>query len=280
MPGGAGAGGGMPGAGGGMPGFGGGMPGFGGGMPGGMPGMPPGGLPAMVAQLSAKLQQKLAAAGIRLPPGLSPQKAIVGASVAALVALYIMNRFISKYVLLAVSLAAYWGTQTDSGRRVLAKGSARVSAAIRRPLPSYAAPGALCLTVGVLGHMLLSDGVLGVLGGSDGVSASIAPESTIADAIRDAYQQGYDDGVAGADPRPPKPIQLPNFDTANEGVGQSSGSGFGLGSLMRYGMIASYGYNLGKTPGGWDPQLAMANAKANPMQILMMLMMVSGGGMF
>lgn len=276
--GGGGGGGGMPGFGGGMPGFGGGMPGFGGGMPGGMPGMPPGGLPAMAEQFAAALQQRLAAAGIRLPPGISPAQAAVGVAIIGAMSLYMLSRFISLTVVGLVGLAAYWGTQTDSGRAMLARGSARVSAALGRPLPPNAALVVLCLAVAMMGHMLLSGRAATGSMGSAGTASASARDTAVASAIREAYEQGYDDGVAGAQKRPPKHIPSPDYfqDSSGGSQVQGSTSRFGFGSVMKYGMAAYFIYNCGKTPGGWDPRLAMANLRANPMQAVMMLVMFSG----
>lgn len=100
----------------------------------------------------------------------------------------------------------------------------------------------------------------------DGVAAS----------IREAYNQGYEDGVAGLERRPPNYIAPEPLQAATSGGG---GGGFGIWSLMRYGMIANYVYRIGTGPGGWNPQVAFANAKANPLQAFLMLSMISGGGL-
>merc|ERR1711924_317146 len=96
------------------------------------------------------------------------------------------------------------------------------------------------------------------------------------DAIHKAYQQGYDDGAAGLDPRPPAHISVQDGSYDAGKSRQDTSSGFGLGSIMRYGPAAYFVYNLGKTSTGWDPQFAMMNAKANPLQALMVLAMMSG----
>merc|ERR1711924_522019 len=100
---------------------------------------------------------------------------------------------------------------------------------------------------------------------------------SFATSIREAYNQGYQDGVAGLDPRPPSTFTAPE-PRGSESTSSSSGSGFGLYSLMRYGMIANYIYRMGAGPGGWSVQSAIANAKANPMQAMIMLSMLSGSG--
>jgi len=261
--------GGMPGAGGGMPGFGGGMPGFGG---GGMPSMPPGGFPAMAAQAAAAFQQQLAAAGIHLPPGVSVGQAAIG----AIVAVFILSRFLSPIVLVLVGLAAYWGTQVDSGRAMLARGSAKASAVLGRPLPPWTGLCALCLVIALLGHTFLSSKSVTSSMGSQGASAAAGQDASFAHEIREAYNQGYEDGAAGVDRRPPKHIPTPSLGNDNRRSNHGSSSGFSYGSLMKYGMVGYTVYNLGKTPGGWNPQVAMVNAKANPLQVVMMLVLVSG----
>merc|ERR1711865_175777 len=97
---------------------------------------------------------------------------------------------------------------------------------------------------------------------------------------RDAYEDGYKDGETGVERRPPKSIPSANFGGgADSGASQpaSSSSGFGgVGSIVKYGGVAYTVYNLGKTPGapgGWTPQAAMVNAKANPLQVVMIAVM-------
>mmetsp|Transcript_85004 Transcript_85004/g.140752 ORF Transcript_85004/g.140752 Transcript_85004/m.140752 type:complete len:347 (+) Transcript_85004:62-1102(+) len=286
-PGGAGGAGGMPGAGGGMPGFGGGgMPGFGGGMPGmgagGMPGMPDlDRAKAMAAQAAAALQKFLDDAGIRLPPGVSIMQAAGFAGFAALGGLYILSRFTSMYVFMLVGAAAYWGTVTEGGKRMLKTGSAKASSVLRRPVPKWAPLCVLCLAVGILGHMLLARGLglggarsSGTSGGSAGGSAQ---DAAFAQAIREAYDQGYDDGVAGDKRRPPKHIPFPvDPDKEDAKPARGKSSGFGLSSLMKYGMVGYSLFKLGNTPTGWNLQVAITNAKTNPLQVVMMLVLLSG----
>eukprot|EP00928_Gymnodinium_smaydae_P037831 TRINITY_DN26216_c0_g1_i1.p1 TRINITY_DN26216_c0_g1~~TRINITY_DN26216_c0_g1_i1.p1 ORF type:complete len:330 (+),score=55.77 TRINITY_DN26216_c0_g1_i1:44-1033(+) len=265
-----------PGGGGGMGGGGGGMPGFGGGMPGGMPGMPQGmpDVEAMMRQATAAINQALAAAGISLPPNVS----IAQLGMGVLVGLFILSRFVSMMVMAMVAFAAYWGTMTDGGRSMLARGSAKASSLLRRPVPKWLPLCVLCLSVALMGHMTMSafSGVGGARAGSAGAAVS-DQDSAIARAIREAYEEGYVDGAAGSEKRPPKYIPSQEFDVgASSGSSAKSSSSGGMGSLMKYGMAGYYLYKLGKTPSGWDPQFAMANAKANPMQSGMLLMMLSG----
>ncbi|CAE8587651.1 unnamed protein product [Polarella glacialis] len=266
-------GGGMPGFGGGVPGFGGGMPGFGGGMPGfagGMPGMP-GGMPdveGIAAAARAWLEQTLAASGIRLPPGISLGKLAVGLAVVAALFLYYIRQFVPVTALLAAAVVAGAGTMTQSGRMALEEVSAKVSGAIGRPVRPNLVLGITCLAIGYFCCSMTGGG---------GVSATPATDP-YAVALREAYQQRYDDAIAGLDPRPPK--HIPSIDPQAGQRSSSSGGGFGLSSLMRYGMIAPYFYRLGQSPGGWSFPVAFANLKANPGQAMMMLMMLSGGGYF
>lgn len=260
--------GGPPGGGGGMPGFGGGMPGFGGaggGMPG-MPGMPPGGLNAMMSQLVATLQQQLAAAGIRLPPGVSPMQAAGIAVVVAAAGLYAVSYFVPFTVMGVVAGLAYVGKMTAGGRGLLAKCATKASATIRRPVQPQQVLVFACIAALFIGRWFLG-------GSSAGVSASPATDF-YGTGLREAYKQGYDDALAGLDPRPPKHIPV-EYDVGG-GAAAAQSSSFGMGSLLRYGMIASYVYRLGAGPGGFSFPAALANLQANPMQAVMMLMMMSG----
>jgi len=127
----------------------------------------------------------------------------------------------------------------------------------------------LCLAVALLGRTFLSSG------SSSSASATPSHDVAMTRAIREAYDQGYDDGVAGLDRRPPKHIYSSESD-GSAGSSRQGSTGFGVSSLLKYGMVGYTVYSFGKTPGGWNPQLAMANAKANPMQAMTMLMMCSG----
>merc|ERR1711971_494244 len=97
--------------------------------------------------------------------------------------------------------------------------------------------------------------------------------------LRDAYQQGYDDALAGLDPRPPKHIPTTHTGPAPDSSSGAS-SGFGIGSIFRYAMIGQYIYRAGSGPCGFSAGNLIANLQANPMQAVMMLMMVGGGGFF
>jgi len=284
QPGGAGGGGG----GGGMPGAGG-MPGFGGGMPGGMPGMGgmPAGMPdpaqiqAMITQAVDTVVKTLKSMGVPVPANVSPQQLAGGLALGIAVALYLLTRIFSMTVLMAVGMVAGWGSQTDGGRTMLAGVSSKISAVVRRPLPRHAVLVVLCITVAVGGNMLLNGrGSAASTAGSSGASGGSAHDAAITQAIREAYDQGYDDGAAGSDRRPPKHIPLPSFDDPAPDGGSQKSSGFGFSQILKYGMLAYFVYNLGKSPDGrgWDPQVAVANAKANPIQAVMMLVMFTFSG--
>lgn len=274
------------GGGGGMPGFGGGMPGMGGGMPGMPAGMPdPAQIQAMVNQAVETVRMTLASVGIPLPASTTPGQLLGGIAVAVAVAMYITTRIFSLTVLMGVGGIAYWGALTDGGRAAIATASSKVSSVVRRPIPTHMMLLVLCMVAAVAGQKLLGGGVPASSGVASTNTAGHASgrNPAIAQAIADAYEQGYEDGVAGADKRPPKHIDLDagaaNFDNGatDDASQQKSGSGFGLSSILKYGMMAYFVFNLGKTPaGGWDPQVAMANAKANPMQAGLMLVMASG----
>lgn len=270
-------GGGMPGAGGGMPGFGGGMPGFGGGMPGfGGGGMPGGfgggggGMPGMqnpfagmMGKAAAAIEPILASLGMRLPPGVNSQQVVMGVAAVAMISLWMISYWLSWKLIGLVALVAFAATQTDPGRVTLAQCSARVSSLIGKPIQPNQLLLLVCAFTAVVGHQWLS-------------SSSITAEPAVdawGVALKDAYQQGYDDGIAGRSPRPPKHIPRPDY---NDSPARSESSGFGIGSLIRYAMVGSYVYRMGCGPAGFSPQLLMANLQANPMQAFMMLMMVSG----
>mmetsp|Transcript_168096 Transcript_168096/g.539846 ORF Transcript_168096/g.539846 Transcript_168096/m.539846 type:complete len:334 (+) Transcript_168096:81-1082(+) len=260
--GGGGGSGGMPGSGGGMPGFGGGMPGFGGGMPGGMPGMPAG------AKLKALVERQLAALGVALPPGVTAGQAAAGLVVAAVAGLWILNRTFPVVVLAGVGLTAYLASSTPRGSKFLETGAQRCSRLVRRPLQPMHLLIVFCIVAALVGKAIYP-------GGSSSASSVAPAEDIYGRSLREAYQQGYDDGVAGLDPRPPKHFSMP--EVGADRTAPASSGGFGMGSMMRYGMVASYFYKAGAAPGGgFSLQMLMANLQTNPMQAGMMLMMLSG----
>lgn len=268
--------GGMPNASG-MPGFGGGgMPGFG---AGGIPGMPNfdhilGRFTAFIGQLRPALERHLTKFGVRLPSGISDNQLIIGCTLVVLVILYFLSSLIPLSALLVAGALAFAGTKTLKGRLLLERCTARASATLGRPLPSKVILAVACITAALVSRSLLGSS-------ATGVSAKPAVNDAFATALREAYQQGYDDAVAGLDPRPPKHIAMPDFNEHSRT--QSSSTGWVGGSfrwLFRLTILGPYAYRLGQGPGGWNPAYVMANLKANPGQALMVLMMLTGGGLF
>jgi len=258
--------------GGGFPGFG----GMGGGMPGGFGGMPgmPAGMPdptQMLEQLKTALLRQLASVGINLPPGISAGQALGGVVVVGLLAIYFVTKSIPFPVLLAVGGVAYAGKKTSQGQKMLGTLSYRAARLTGRPLGSTQLLIALCVVLALVGRVLYGGGG----GGSSSDSVMPADDDAFGRYARDMYQQGYDDALAGLDPRPPRSV--PVIDTASSKSSSSSGSSFGIGSLLRYAMVGSYIYKAGTIPGqGFSPQFLLQNLQANPMQAGMMLMMLSG----
>jgi len=222
----------------------------------------------MAEQALTALKQRLAAAGVQLPAGVSAGNLVIGLLVAAFVA----SRFLSIMVLFLVGLAAYWGIATDGGRRTLKSANAKLSATLRRPVPSYTALCALCLVVAVLGYVILP--------GKSAVHSTTKTEgrsnAELLLALRDAYDQGYNDGVAGEKRQPPKQAPELSDSVGASTTAGSSSSSMGFSQLMKYGAAGYFIYNLGKTPAGWNPQQAVHNAKANPLPLIFILVMLSG----
>lgn len=209
---------------GGMPGFGG-MPGRCGGLPGFAAGMA--NLQGLGAAAGAAVQRKLAELGVALPPGMTPGHAAAAAAAAALAALYFASRAIPVPVLALVGLLAYGGTATQRGKAVLSKAAARASSSFGRPLQAAHLLAAFCVVVALMGTAALS--------GSSTSSATPSPPTDIyVQGLREAYQHGYDDALAGLEPRPPLHIPGPELG-APGGGGSGSRAGWGLGTLVRYG---------------------------------------------
>eukprot|EP00933_Yihiella_yeosuensis_P043520 TRINITY_DN3834_c1_g1_i1.p1 TRINITY_DN3834_c1_g1~~TRINITY_DN3834_c1_g1_i1.p1 ORF type:complete len:344 (+),score=85.43 TRINITY_DN3834_c1_g1_i1:51-1082(+) len=273
-----GAAGGMPGFGGGMPGFGGGMPGFGGGMPGFPGGVPPnfsGMAKGLTRKAAAWLEETLASAGLRLPPGVSAEHACLGLVVAVLVALYFLKSYVPVVGFVMSGVVGYIGLKTVQGQMMLEQCTAKLCSATGRPIPPRAVLALVCLAVLFMGRSLFG----GSLGAASGGNVAEPAKDAYGLALKEAYQQGYDDAVAGLAPRPPK--HIPSVGGSDDGSRNSSkSSGFGFSSIIRFMMIAPYFFRLGQGPGGWNINNAIANLKANPGQAMMMLLMLSGGGMF
>eukprot|EP00927_Polykrikos_kofoidii_P084501 TRINITY_DN8916_c0_g1_i1.p1 TRINITY_DN8916_c0_g1~~TRINITY_DN8916_c0_g1_i1.p1 ORF type:complete len:246 (-),score=48.11 TRINITY_DN8916_c0_g1_i1:62-799(-) len=242
-----------------------------------MPGMP--GMPAGMPnpeQISAAIMQALRSAGINLPPGVSPEKAILGVAVGALVGVYILTRFVPMTLIGLVGAVAYGVAGTAQGRQGLETATARASSTLGRPVPQGAILAVICIIALIAGRSFLG-GSGGAVAASPAASPMDDMNDHFNDAVQEAYQQGYEDGVAGITQRPPRPIPpMPSAGGPPPEV-PSRSSGFGMGSIMKYGMAAHYIYKLGSGgPGGWNWQLAVANAKTNPMQSVILLVMLSG----
>jgi len=225
----------------------------------------------MAEQALKALTQRLAAAGIQLPRGVSAGNLVIGLLVAAFVA----SRFLSTVLLFLIGLVAYWGIATDGGSRTLKSANQKLSAILRRPVPSYTALCALCLVVAVLGYVILP----GKAAATSTTTNTEGPSnSDLLLALRDAYDQGYNDGSAKEKRKPPKraPAELINSIGSRKAAGSSSSSSMGMSQLMKYGAAGYFIYNLGKTPAGWNPQQAAQNAKANPLPLIFLLVMLSG----
>lgn len=135
---------------------------------------------------------------------------------------------------------------------------------------------------------------LGQPGSNGGAAFGNEPggdESVTMMTLQEAYLQGYTDASAQKESMPP-PHDTRAYDpTADERLRQAvasappvylpppaeSGGGFGIGSLFSLVMVGSYLYRAGGGGGGggWSLPMLIASFKANPMQGVMMLMMIS-----
>jgi len=95
-----------------------------------------------------------------------------------------------------------------------------------------------------------------VLSGGDSVSAPSG--------VDEAYAAGFKDASSGMEygtTRPSQPALIP----------PSGSSGFGLSSLFSLGLLGKTAYDLGKSPRGWDAQLAFRNTKSlPPLQVVLL----------
>jgi len=174
-------------------------------------------------------------------------------------------------VLAIVAVTAYWAMATDSGSMAMNQCCAKISGVVRRPVRKHTLVFIICVGVAALGHTILGGSTRAVSTPSGG--GAVRQDAALADAIRDAYEQGYEDGRDGLEKRPPRHIPSQNYTAPPP---RSSSGGFGMGSIFKYGMAGYLVYKLGKTPSGWNPQAAMMNAKANPLQVIVMVVMLSG----
>merc|ERR1712151_222082 len=136
-----------------------------------------------------------------LPPSVTPGQLAGGLALGVVAALYIATRFVSLKVLMLVACAAYWGIKTESGSGLLARGTSQLSATLRRPVPRHVPLLLICLSIGFVGHILL-DGSSGAARGAASVAGKSTRDAEFSTAIREAYDQGYEDGSAGLERRP------------------------------------------------------------------------------
>merc|ERR1712137_1325936 len=160
---------------------------------------------------------------------------------------------------------------TDSGSMAMNQCCAKISGVLRMPMRKHTLVLLICLGVAALSHTIIGGSTRAASTHSGGGTAH--RDTGFADAIRDAYEQGYEDGRDGLEKRPPRHIPPQSYAAPPP---RSSSSGFGMGSIFKYGMAGYLVFKLGKTPSGWNPQVAMMNAKANPLQVILMVVMLSG----
>ena len=237
--------------GGGVPGMGD-IPGMGGGMPGGMPG----GGAAMPAMMLAQLMQRLRG---MLPPGINPTHAALGAAAAFYA---IRSSGVSLPLVALVGGGGAWAYRASRGAglvteaRRAAEGAAdAASRATGRPGSALQATIVGLATVALVGRYVIFAPSKSKVGGGDYDGAGGYA----------AYTKGYQDGQKG---RPFDPI-------VDEGGGSASsgGGGFGLGSMLNLMIVGPMLYRMGGQP--WSPQTFIASLKANPINAIMLLSMVS-----
>ena len=259
--GGTGGGGGMPG----MGGFGGmgGMPGMGGfGSMGGMPGgLGRGALPAMLAQLLARLQGG----------GISPAALGMGALALFFVLPSLGIGMAPALLLGGLGLFAYRsasdgrgvGGVVEAARRVVGQVSAGVSRATGRPVSDKQAALLLVGCLFLMYRYFFSPGSSGSSGGS--FFGGGGDEESF-----EAYTKGYRDGQAGKKFAP--------VSDAPARAAERTSSRWGLSSLLSLGMAGSMLWQMG-TGNGQQPfslPNLLANARhANPMNLIMLVSILS-----
>eukprot|EP01051_Picozoa_sp_SAG22_P005177 SAG22_NODE_300_length_12752_cov_3.102426_9_plen_347_part_00 len=197
----------------------------------------------------------------------------------------------SSYVPLPVMAAAaavgLTGTQTAPGRRAAAAAAARFGTTpdmVMAALVGVVAFGGSALLKWAAGGGGVGFGGLGGAGAGAGAADGAGGGSREVRTVLHAYKLGFKDGEAGNPYDPPDHVPLDgDYGGGGGGGGESSsssssssgGSGIGIYKLFRYGMVANTAYRLGSDgAGGWSPQLAMANARANPTQVAFAAMML------
>ena len=130
-------------------------------------------------------------------------------------------------------------------------------------------------------------------GGGGGSGMGGDDYDNIAMSLQEAYLQGFTDATAGKDSAPPAKgtraydptaeARNAAYEAGGGGYAHAAaadsavGGGFGVGSLFSLFILASSLYRLGGGGGGggWSLPMAIASMKANPMQGVMMLLMLS-----
>jgi len=90
-------------------------------------------------------------------------------------------------------------------------------------------------------------------------SAAVSASSNLPMTLDEAYALGWQDATNNVPFGTSKPVSPPVASSSGGGSG-----GFGVSGLLTIGLLAKTGYDLGKTPYGWDPRSAMENAKRLP----------------
>merc|ERR1711937_796318 len=105
---------------------------------------------------AATVERALASAGIRLPPGVNSQQAVMLVAVVAMVAVYIISYLVPWKLIGFIALVAFVGTQTDTGRVTLAQCSVRISSLIGKPIQPNQLLLVVCVFTAVVGQQWLS----------------------------------------------------------------------------------------------------------------------------
>jgi len=92
----------------------------------------------------------------------------------------------------------------------------------------------------------------------------------VAGSTEEAYAAGFRDGSSGLEYGTSIPVS-----PSASAVPSTGSGGFGLSSLFSLGLLGKTGYDLGRTPGGWNPQVAFQNIKTlPPLQIALLSFLI------
>ena len=247
-----------------------------------------------ISELGPKFIQVVSARG-------KHRVALVLGSAFAIAALVLYIAVSTGFVigLLAAAAASYAAFITKQGKEQLEKVGAAASGILGHPVEKNMVGAVLVLLAAVTASRMLGSSApaagfagSGMPGGGGGGGAVGDDGNNIAMTLQEAYLLGFTDKAAGKESAPPAqntraydPTAEMRAASAGYGAGyvppvaeaSSSGSGFGIGSLVSLFMLGSYLYRAGGGGGGggWSFPMAIASIKANPMQGVMMLMMLS-----